>query len=111
MKQITIFFSLLLVITLFSCSNEYKVNNIIVYPTECKLIQGDSIVVKTVIDYQGGDFNNINQVVVNWTSLDGKIATVSEKGKVKGISLGTTEITATCGDKNAVCKVTVIPKE
>ncbi len=48
---------------------------------------------------------------LTWKSKDAKIATVSDKGKVKGITVGNTEIEVsyTEGDKTytAICKVTV----
>ena len=47
---------------------------------------------------------------VTWTSSNKKIATVDKKGKVKAISAGKVNITATTNDgtgKKAVCKITV----
>ncbi len=45
-----------------------------------------------------------------WTSSDEKIATVSEKGVVKGKKKGTTTITATFGDVPFSCTVQVVDK-
>jgi len=44
---------------------------------------------------------------VIWSSEDRTIATVDSNGKVSGVGLGETTITAACGDKTASCKVTV----
>lgn len=44
---------------------------------------------------------------VIWSSEDKTIATVDSNGKVSGVGLGETTITAACGDKTASCKVTV----
>ena len=42
-----------------------------------------------------------------WTSSNEEIATVDENGKVTGIKEGTTIITATSGEKQALCNITV----
>lgn len=44
---------------------------------------------------------------VVWSSSDDDIATVDEDGLVNAISIGEAVITATCGDVNATCVVTV----
>jgi len=44
---------------------------------------------------------------VKWKSKNKKIASVSWFGKVKGISKGSTEIIAECGNKTLICKVNV----
>ena len=44
---------------------------------------------------------------VTWKSSNKKVATVTSKGKVKGVKKGTTKITATVSKKKYVCKVTV----
>lgn len=44
---------------------------------------------------------------VKWASANKKIATVSSKGKVTGVSAGTTKITATVSKKKYTCSVTV----
>ncbi len=43
---------------------------------------------------------------VTWTTSDAAVATVAD-GKVTGVSAGTADITATCGEKKATCTVTV----
>ena len=44
---------------------------------------------------------------VKWKSSNKKVATVTSKGKVKGIKKGTAKITATVSKKKYTCKVTV----
>ena len=48
---------------------------------------------------------------VTWKSSNKKIATVTSKGKVKGVKKGTAKITATVSKKKYTCKVTVKNKE
>ncbi len=54
--------------------------------------------------------SNASNKKVKWTSSNKKVATVTQKGKVKGIKAGTATITATARDgskKKATCKVIV----
>ena len=44
---------------------------------------------------------------VTWKSSNNKVATVTSKGRVKGINKGTTKIIATVSKKKYTCKVTV----
>ena len=44
---------------------------------------------------------------VVWSSKDKTIATVDSNGKVSGVKVGETTITATCGNQTASCKVIV----
>ncbi|SHO45284.1 carboxylesterase family protein [Anaerocolumna xylanovorans] len=44
---------------------------------------------------------------ISWSSKNEKIATVSGKGKVKGIKAGTTTVSAKFGKKTLSCKITV----
>ena len=45
---------------------------------------------------------------ISWTSSNSKVATVDEKGKVSGISAGSTMVTATSDGVTASCKVWVL---
>lgn len=45
-----------------------------------------------------------------WESDNDAIATVTYDGTVTAVSIGVTNITATCGDVTSTCKVTVIPR-
>lgn len=49
--------------------------------------------------------NTTDKVV--WSSADKTIATVDSNGKVSGVKVGETTITATCGNQTASCKVIV----
>ena len=52
--------------------------------------------------------DNASYKTVTWKSADNTIATVDENGKVKGVGLGSTTITATSKNgKTATCNVTV----
>lgn len=56
---------------------------------------------------------NATNKKVNWTTSDGKIATVDENGEVTAVAVGTATITATTedGGKTATCNVTVEDKQ
>ncbi|MBR5399921.1 MAG: Ig-like domain-containing protein [Bacteroidales bacterium] len=71
---------------------------------------------KTDITLDAGETSTIKATVkpdnatvktITWTSSKPTVATVDGNGKVTGLDNGTTNITATCGDKTAICKVTV----
>ena len=51
--------------------------------------------------------DNATDKTVTWTSSAASVATVDNSGKVSAIAVGTAFITATAGDKNATCEVTV----
>ena len=53
--------------------------------------------------------SNATNTTVTWLSDDESVATVSDTGKVTGLSEGSTFITARCGEVSATCKVTVNP--
>ncbi len=58
----------------------------------------------TVLDQ---DSKVITNETVNWRSADGSIATVSNRGVVSAVSMGTTQLTATSGDATARATVSV----
>ncbi|MBO4751589.1 MAG: Ig-like domain-containing protein [Bacteroidales bacterium] len=45
---------------------------------------------------------------VEWSSSNATVATVSEAGVVTAVAVGECDITATAGDKSAVCHITVV---
>lgn len=49
-----------------------------------------------------------SDATITWSSADEDIATVDQNGKVVGVSLGTTTITASINDASATCKVEVL---
>lgn len=51
--------------------------------------------------------DNTSDKTVTWSSSDPAVASVDQTGKVTAVSKGTASITATCGEKSAVCTVTV----
>ena len=51
--------------------------------------------------------DNSESYQITWSSSNENIATVSQEGLVKGISVGTATITASCGEVSATCEVTV----
>ncbi len=53
--------------------------------------------------------DNTSDKSVIWASDNEAIATVAADGTVTGVSIGVANITATCGDVSATCKVTVNP--
>lgn len=52
--------------------------------------------------------NTTNQTIT-WTSDNDAVASVDADGKVTALSVGTANITASCGTVSATCKVTVTP--
>ena len=52
---------------------------------------------------------NVTDPVITWSSDNESIATVDTDGNVTAVAVGVANITATCGDVTATCKVTVNP--
>ena len=53
--------------------------------------------------------DNTTDKTITWKSDNEAVATVSSDGTVTAVSVGTANITATCGKATATCKVTVNP--
>ncbi|MGM9840778.1 MAG: Ig-like domain-containing protein [Candidatus Limisoma sp.] len=53
---------------------------------------------------------NATEKNVVWTSSDNAVATVDDNGLVKGMTVGSANITATVDGKSAVCAITVMEK-
>lgn len=51
---------------------------------------------------------NVADYTVTWTSSDESVATVDAEGNVTAVSVGQTDIIASCGVVEAVCAVTVV---
>ena len=82
------------------------VTSLTVHPTEVKLPSGDDsaqlVVTGTLADGKLVDLTHAAKLTV----ADGKIAEVSETGRVSPLANGTTQLTATYGDKTATAPVT-----
>ena len=52
--------------------------------------------------------SNATEQVITWSSSNSTIASVNNSGVVTGHKSGNVTITASCGDKSATCKVTVV---
>ncbi|MDE6317604.1 MAG: Ig-like domain-containing protein [Muribaculaceae bacterium] len=50
---------------------------------------------------------NTTDKTITWTSDKPEVATVSEDGTINAVAIGVANITATCGEVSATCKVTV----
>lgn len=84
----------------------YVAERIIIDTEEIELYKGEEFSLNTTI-WPEDTFDR----TVYYTSSDENISTVSEEGLVTGISVGTTTITATCGDVSATCEVTVTEED
>ena len=83
-----------------------KVSNIDM-PKEIRLLQTNTVTIEATATPELADNKTFS-----WTSDDNNIATVTQEGVVRGVNVGTTNITATATDGSGVsatCKVTVDP--
>lgn len=83
-----------------------KVSNIDM-PREITLLQAQSVTLAATITPELAD-----DKMLSWASEDESIATVTQEGVVRGVNVGTTNITATAKDGSGVsatCKVTINP--
>ena len=84
-----------------------EVTEIILDKTSLELNKGESETLTATVRPDDATYKD-----VTWRSSDEKIATVDENGKVTGVAAGDAEITATAGDMEATCYVTVkVPVE
>ena len=79
--------------------------NVSLDKTEVTLEKGSTVTLKATVLPE-----TLEDKSVTWTSSDKKVATVTTKGKVKGVKAGTATITCTSNATglSATCKVTVI---
>ena len=68
-----------------------------------ELLLGDSTVLSCTLNPSNATNNGIS-----WRSSDTSVATVDKDGKIVGLKLGTTNITATCDGKSDTITVTVV---
>lgn len=92
--------------TLVIVPNEIAVTEVKLDKTSATLEIGENVTLVATVSP-----DNATDKTVTWTSSDESIATVDENGKVTAVKEGTVIITATCGDKNATCSVTVKANE
>lgn len=94
--------SLILVTELYA--QRVAVSGVTIDPTTASVVQGDTLQLSYAI--QPADAANKN---VTWSSGDETIASVSDKGVLKGIAPGTTDITVTTADGQfkATAQITV----
>ena len=83
-------------------ANEVTVTEVSLVKTELTLNKGASETL--VLNIQPENFTDI----ITWKSSDEKVVTVSDKGALKAVGVGTATIKVTVGSKNASCKVTVV---
>lgn len=81
----------------------YPVATALTLPETAGIAVGEDLTLEAVVE--PADIND----TVQWKSSDEAVATVSADGVVTGAAPGECEVTAICGGKTAVCKVTVRP--
>ena len=79
----------------------YPVNSLSLDKSSAQVEEEATISLKATVDTEDPD------VKVEWSSDNTSIATVNDKGEIKGIAVGNATITAKVGDKTATCQVTV----
>lgn len=82
-----------------------KVTSVKLSKTSASIFNGKTVTLKVTVNPSNAD----NKTVI-WKSSNTKVATVTQKGVVKGIKPGTAKITVTAKDgskKSASCKITV----
>ena len=85
---------------LAACGEKVSVESILLDKTELSLTVGEeATLVATVLPEN-------EEIAVVWTSDNSNVATV-DNGKIKAVSDGNTIVTATAGEKSAICSVTV----
>ncbi len=107
MNKLLFYILILIATAAISCSNEFKVKSISVYPENLELPLGDSVRVTAVINFSGGDYNDPDLIHLKWNSNNSDIATVDTAGLVKAKNIGNTTITVECENVTAQCAVNV----
>ncbi|MDR2916649.1 MAG: Ig-like domain-containing protein [Tannerella sp.] len=80
------------------------VTAIVLSKTSLPLINGGSEAISATVTTTDG-----SKPVVSWSSSNIQIASVDDKGVVTAVGVGEAIITATAGNKSAICTVTVTP--
>lgn len=82
----------------------YQINNITISPRTLTLQVEDTYTLSATID----PADAIDKTVT-WLSSDEAVATVSDAGLVTAVSVGSCDISGSCGGKTAFCHVSVTP--
>ncbi len=93
--------------SLISCSKDFKVTYLEIYPTELTTEIDETAQLSFSIVYEGGDFDDPNLIQVDWQSSDASIVEVNDSGKITAKAIGLADITVTCQDMSSTCTVTV----
>lgn len=81
-----------------------------VYTTKVTLSQSAFKLTRTAKQQLEAELTPTNsKQPIHWSTSNAKVATVTDKGLVHGVEIGTATITATSGSASASCRVTVIP--
>ena len=83
-----------------------KVSSISLSQTTASLVEGEVLTLTATISPE-----DATDKTVTWSTSDERIASVDANGVVTAVAAGTATITATAGDKEAVCVVTITRKE
>ena len=84
-----------------------EVTGVTINPATTKVNVGKDVILTADVKVVG----NPKEQTVTWKSADDKIAKVDETGKVTGVAVGTTTITATVAEKTATATVEVVSAE
>ncbi len=84
-----------------------EVTGVTINPATTKVNVGKDVILTADVKVVG----NPKEQTVTWESADKKIATVDANGKVTGVAVGTTTITATVAEKTATATVEVVSAE
>ncbi|MBN2767337.1 MAG: Ig-like domain-containing protein [Paludibacteraceae bacterium] len=104
MKQLIKFYFpiIALAIWVFTSCDTNIVNEVTLDQNNLTMFVGDKIVLSADVDFSG----SITPSII-WTSNDETVATVSSTGEISALKGGAAIITATAGEKSAMCEVTV----
>ena len=80
-----------------------KVNSISLNRVAIGLLQDDNYTLQATVDAEGA-----TMPIIEWSSSNSSIASVDSNGKVSALKAGSVTITATAGDKQAQCAITVV---
>lgn len=109
MKRVSII--LCIILTFMPIVSSYNIeNNVVQAATKSTKL---NLSKKTIQEGKtfGLKLNNAERGKVKWSSSNSKIATVNQKGKVKGVKSGKCTIVAKLGKASYKCKVTVLEKD